>query len=165
MLEHQALWLGPSSAAPRQDHLPSTVPPLYVILDPATRGFLGLARRKLHSPAWFAYLARPTLEVFESNDESLLFTLMRTWGGGLISDADGHRIGTFRGNLIRDRHGNRLALLDQSSTASAGRWLTPLGEELGTFAAADGGVLVNFSPTADNPFVKMMLLATLLKMD
>jgi hypothetical protein len=138
---------------------------MYVILDPATRCFLGLVRRKIHSPAWYAYVARPTLEVLETEDESLLFTLSRTWGGGLVSDADGHRVGTLRGNLIRDRHGNRLANVESSATASTGRWLAVGSEELGAFNSSDGGVLATFHPAADNPFVKMLLLATLLETD
>jgi hypothetical protein len=163
MLEHSSIWLSPWASSAGQRPVTTRT-----ILDPATRSFLGLARCSHQSATvWFGYMARPTVEVFETEDESLLFTITRTWGlgtGWVVCDADGHRIGTLRSNLVRDQRGRQLATLEPSAPGTPRRWLAPDGQELGTIAVAGEGLLATFSMAiADNPFVKMLLLATLLR--
>lgn len=167
MLERQALWLGPSSAAPVRAGA-SQEPPLWVVLEPETQAFLGLVRRQAwRSPFWFGYLDRPGVAVYETEDESLLFSLERAWGLGavwLVRDADGHRVGSLRGNLARDENGRRLAVLEPTGAAQVQRWLGTDGEELGTATAVDAGALVQFAGLSESrPFVRMLLLALLLR--
>jgi len=138
-----------------------------MILEAESRKFLGLARRRSRpATVWFASWHRPMLDVHEGEDESLLFSLTRGWGQGwLVSDAEGQRIGTVRGNLARDGAGQRLALFEPSSDGLLSRWRAADGQELAT-AARDGdgdGVEIRFAPCLEGqPFVKMLLLAMLL---
>lgn len=165
MLENQKLWIGPWAL--RND---STASPARVIVDPGNEGFLGLARQRLQTASiWFGCLSRPQIEVCESEDESLIFTVSRTWGfgsGWLVCDADGQKIGTLRGCIVHDRSGHQLAVLEQSQETAQGRWVAADGEELGSFAADQQGILATFAPRVEtDPFTKMLLLATLLRVE
>src|SRR5262245_28023962 len=168
MLEQQTLWLGPwldstdSAGAGRV-----AVERQRIIRDPNTREIVGSARDIQVGSGWWSRLKGHSFEVRESDDDSLLFTMVRCWSLAetwLVREADQRRVGRLCGNLVRDALGRRLALLETTSGGLSGRWRQTDGCELGTFAEADQGILASFSPsTADNPFVKMLLLATLLR--
>jgi hypothetical protein len=171
MLEHQALWLCPWSACGRpagNGSGESAEPPRWAILDPDTRAFLGLARcRPRGTPAWLGWLERPSLDVFETEDEALVFSVARAWSFGtawLVCDADGHPVGTMRGDRARNEDGSLLAVLELADDSASGRWLAPDGRALGTLSRAPDGNRATFAPgVAGYPFVKMILLATLLR--
>jgi hypothetical protein len=109
-----------------------------------------------------------TLEVHESEDDSLLFMMSQRWALGetwLVADADRRRVGKLCGNLLRDALGRRLAVVETLEDNKSGRWRDLAGRELGTFAEAEQGVLATFDASAaGNPFVRMLLLATLLRL-
>jgi hypothetical protein len=162
------------------------------VLDLASAAALGFAYRNPGTAGvWPRWLARPRIEVYETEDASLVFGACRAWWSGAwdVADAEGRAVGSFRANayrltaqavhlwqlppapgndpkypgtLIRDRFGGLLA------------WLDPAGGDTGRILAADGAVLaeltrsaqgteVRFIPARDgNPFLKMLLLAALL---
>lgn len=168
MLEQQALWLGPWLEPTQPDSADrAAVERQRVISDPSTREVLGTARHLPVPSGWWARLAGRTMEVRERGDDSLLFTMVRRWSlreTWLVREADQRRIGRLCGNLIHDGLGRRLGVLEASSDGKSGWWRQSDGGELGSFTEADHGVLASFSPrTADNPFVKMLLLGTLLR--
>lgn len=162
MLECQSLWLGSNGADLGPSAGPGGEAPRWIILEVESRKFLGLVRRRSHpATVWFASWHRPMLDVYEGEDESLLFTLTRGWGQGwLVSDAEGQRVGTVRGNLARDGAGQRLALFEPSQDGLLGRWRSGDGQPLATAARDGDGVTIRFAACVDGqPFVKMLLLA------
>jgi hypothetical protein len=165
MLEHHGLWLGPWSALSQAGGEPvSCQRSLY---DAGRRTLLGTVRQ-VDVRGWWPPLTRLTLEVHESQDDSLLFTMSQRWALGeswLVADADRRRLGKLCGNLLRDAFGRRLALVETLDGSKFGRWRDLEGRELGTFTEAEQGVLATFDLTAaENPFVRMLLLATLLRL-
>jgi len=163
MLEHAALWLGPWQSAPP---LPAGERAAWAIVDPGSDRLLGSARRGT-APRWLGWLARPAAEVLEQPDDSLLLTLVQGWAlgkGWTVHDADGQRIGSVRGPLVRDRAGKPLAA-QEPGDPGARCWRTPDGRELGRLQAAAGGRLVTFAAElrAGSPFIKMLLLASTLQ--
>jgi hypothetical protein len=77
-----------------------------------------------------------------------------------VCDADGHRVGSLRGEVIRDRSGLSLAVLERLPDRSGARFRGPDGRELGTLTRCAEGVEMTFSAEIDGePFVKMLLLA------
>lgn len=161
MLERQELWLGPWSADDPRRRAISEAPGL----EP-----LGQARwRPRPTSLWERWWTRPTLEVVETEDESLLLTVRRFWGWGPawdVYDADEHCLGTVTGRTVRDSLERRLAFVEQSVDASAWRILSPDGPELATADVSADGCLLTFSaPIDDNPFAKMLVLAVLLVPD
>jgi hypothetical protein len=55
-------------------------------------------------------------------------------------------------------------VLETLDDSKSGRWRDLAGRELGAFAEAELGVLATFDASAaENPFVRMLLLATLLR--
>jgi hypothetical protein len=116
---------------------------------------------------WFGSIAWPVVEVLESEDESLLFTLDRYVGfraSWLVRDADGHRLGTIRGQEVRDGSGQALGCLRWNADGRQGRWLGMGGQELGAVLRTREGLEVVFgSELEENPFAKMVFLATLLR--
>jgi len=160
MLELPKLWLGPWKIQGELSYR--------FILDPIDHSFLGVARQRSQaSSVWFGYLNRPVIEVHEGEDESLVFTVSRMWGlgtGWQVCDADGQRTGTLRAELIRDRLGCNLAVIELSQEAGEGRWLNPGSEELARFAPSSDGQLISFGTHVEaNPIFKMLLLASLLR--
>jgi hypothetical protein len=108
---------------------------------------------------------RSVLEVFETEDESLLCTLACPWlvvRGWEVSDADEHLVGTVRGCLILDRIHHLLASVDRTE-GSGHRFLSPDGYELGWLNPGAGDDQLDFAEhLAGDPFAKMMLLAAAL---
>lgn len=161
MLECQALWLCPATASQNLQHSPR-----WLIHEAGSRRFLGLARLRVQSVSvWFGSWRRPTLEVYETEDESLLFMLARGWGQGwLVSDAEGQRVGSLRGSTVRDGTGQRIATLTASGANGTDTWQTDDGQELATATTDGPGVVLRFAPQLEGqPFLKMLLLATVLR--
>lgn len=169
MLEHLHLWLAPWSVGePGQIACrPGGSPPRWAVFDSASREFLGLVRTSRRwAGTWFGWLTVPVVEVFESPDESFLMRTWRGWGAWQVCDAEGRSAGRIRGNEVYDRLGQAMAVIATVPDAS-GIWRSPLGRELGTFRIAPDGIDASFSPELldDDPFVRMVLLATLLRME
>jgi hypothetical protein len=88
------------------------------VVDPATGQPLGCARVPAGTGPWWRRLTRAVLEVYETEDESLLFTVHRAWPLALrweVRDSEGRRLGTFRRSdlraarqamRLRERHGS-----------------------------------------------------------
>jgi hypothetical protein len=136
----------------------------WVLLDPDSRRPLGTARwrpvRWRFAPRW---LARRALEVFETEDEPLLFIIKRLWGllpKWEVCDADGNRIAVLRRNRILDVFGQPWAVVKRRQDA-----LQLRGDDR-EFACAwttDAGIQLEFAPELQgNPLAKMSLLATVL---
>ncbi len=158
MLEHHELWLGPWSTAE---------PSRRAIHEAAGRQPLGQARwRPRPASSWRRWLTQPTLEVVETEDESLLLTVHRLWSWGSaweVHDADERAVGIVAGSSIRDALGRCLALGHRSVGDSAWHIVSPEGPELAAVAPVADGCVLSFAPLIDdNPFLKMLLLALVL---
>jgi hypothetical protein len=174
MLESQKLWLQlwwdyRKQANGQAGPPPPNGAPIWALVEPNERELLGVVRRRQVQSAWvwFGSIAWPVVEVLESQDESLLFTLDRYVGfraSWLVRDADGHRLGTIRGQEVRDSCGQALGSLEWSNDRRLGHWRGMGGQELGSLHRFRGGLEVRFGPELDeNPFAKMVFLATLLR--
>jgi hypothetical protein len=170
MLENPALWLAAWSAYPQPGTDRNGVePPRWAVLDPATHAFLGLVRcRRRWSGTWFGWLEQPVVEVFETADESFLFRMWRSWGPSKtwrVADAEGRPVGTLRGTQVRGWQGQLLAIVAMAERS--GRWQSPDGRELGSFRADGEGIVARFALEVleGDPFVRMVLLASLLRID
>jgi hypothetical protein len=132
------------------------------IEDPASGNVLGFisSRRR-----WLSWLARKKLEVYESDDASLLMTL---WGPGWlyrfweIFDAEDRPRGVIDRAWLFDGVGEGLALLDLPAGGNSGRFVSPVGNELGTFQLLGAeGARLTFARNLD-PFARMVLLGAIL---
>jgi hypothetical protein len=157
MLEQANLWL--SSWSTDTDR-----PAACTISDPATHQLLGQARRRpLPRSFWRRWLARPTLEVVETEDESLLCTIQRLVGfrpAWEVCDADGRYVGGVRGPHVVDPFG-------QVVCQRVGKnFVTLQGQELAALRPEEKGTLLSFgAELADNPFARMLLLAAALRQE
>lgn len=158
MLEHQELWLGPWSVdEPRRR-------PIAVA---HARTPLGEARwHPRPASALQRWWTPPSLEVVETEDESLVFTVRRFWGWTRhweVFDADDHCLGSVSRAGVYDRLGRSLARLDQPAGSRGWRLLSPEGPELASAEdAGDGCVFAFTSFVEENPFARMLLLAVVL---
>jgi hypothetical protein len=183
MLEVQSLWLAPWSA---EGSLDGVRPfrfqehhDLKPIRDLVTEVSLGFARRKrVVISSWIPWPAWPVIEVFETEDASLLFTTycrnwFRTWE---VVDAENHRVGSLRpspgssrgtkklpGIRIEDSSIRSIAWMEIPGAHSSGRILGPAGKELGILAYSDQGTELRFDVSLQgDPFAKMLILAACL---
>ncbi len=151
MLDGQALWLGKWSSTGGGR----------AIVDAATRQPLGAARwRAPTGPSWLRWCKRPTLEVVEAPDDSLLLHVRQRWLDGRtweVRDADDRVLGLVSRREAFDGRGRRVVALDQ------GFFRGEDGQVLATWNAVDDGRVTAFAAGAENPFVKMLLLAVLLQ--
>lgn len=158
--------------------------------DLATASALGFAYRSPGAAGvWPRWLGRARIEVYETEDAALVFSVCRAWWSGAwdVSDAEGRAVGGFRagvfrlsaeavrlwqlpaaaeakyrGTLVRDRFGRLLAWVDPAG-AETGRLVAADGAALAHLNRTDQGTEVRFVPAQDgNPFLKMLLLAALL---
>src|SRR5690242_1111983 len=76
------------------------------IMDPATNHSLGFAAWSAGAfSGWLGWLGRKTIRVFESDDESLLLTLQRSWGlsrAWEVLDAESCRVGHVVHDVVYD---------------------------------------------------------------
>jgi hypothetical protein len=141
------------------------------ILAAETGARLGHAcRRPSRLPGWLAWFALPVLEVYETEDASLLCTAYRLWGfspAWSVCDAEGHQVGTIWGSgdrptgcLLADRWGQGFARLEPSLNATLAQFIALAGHELGTLQRGPEGDRLTFAPVLDaNPFARMIVLA------
>jgi hypothetical protein len=159
MLEQQALLLGDWAR-------PSDGTPVRRIVDPDTGVPLGIARRNAPMPAWLSWLLGPGLAVHETEDESLLFTIRRTWRLGdrwEVRDADEHPVGSVRPPFMYDQFGRCLAVMENRTPVAPIHFRTAQEHQLATLERRDTEVRLEFTPVLDGqPFVKMLVLAAAL---
>ena len=122
---------------------------------------LGVARPAGRRKWWYC-LSAPTIEVLETDDEALLFTLDRYWGlrpTWLIRDADQRLVGRLRGESAWEADGR---LLGQWRQDERRRWFAAAGRELAELQFPDPrSATLTFRD--DNPFTRMILLADVLR--
>jgi hypothetical protein len=157
MLEQSALLLRPWAAG--ADGVRSRA-----VFDPTANTPLGLARTRSDSARlWPRWLNRPALEVYETEDESLLCTVQRSWGWGprwSVREADEQLVGSVRGPQVLDRLGRTLAVLH------CGRFVDSAGIELGRLERCGEGLRLSFAVWLEgDPFARMLLLAAALTSD
>jgi hypothetical protein len=138
----------------------------WTIADAETNRPLGLARwRPWSGPLWLSWLAQPTLDVFENEDEPLVFTVRRLWGLSSkweVRDADGQRIAEVRHGLVLDAFDQFWARLERSADGSTIRFLGH-SQELARATWSEEGIRFAFAPPVESyPLVKMALLAVVL---
>jgi hypothetical protein len=141
---------------------------LRIIADPATDRPLGFAAWETAGlSAWLAWLGRKKIQVFESEDESLLMTLYRPWGlmrMWEVLDAEERRVGRLFRDAIFDGYGSRLATMSVTADGSEMVLRATTGTVLGTWQDIPGqGCFFRFGEALDgNPFVRMVTLAGVL---
>jgi hypothetical protein len=165
MLENGPLLLQSCAAPPGvADSAAAALEPARAVLDALTGAPLGFAGWR-RGGAWARWLARPVLEVHESDDAPLVFTVHALWGLSSrweVRDADGNVIGLLCGPLIKDRFGRNIALWEGPADG-LGRARDADGFELMTVLVTPEGTRVAFAAEAErNPFLKMLLLAAAL---
>jgi hypothetical protein len=135
------------------------------ILDADTGEPAGFARWQPADGPWWQRLGPATLEVRETEDESLLFVLRRRWGLGTsweVRDADGRPVAVVRRGWVEDRRELLAALIERDGAAL--RFRGGRGEDLGRVEPGADGVSVTFAPGAgENPFLRMAVLAAALR--
>jgi hypothetical protein len=156
MLEHHTLLL-----------LPPEPTGVRRIVDAENAAALGSARRREHGGLpWWRRPLWPVLEVRESDDEPLLFTLRRAWGllpRRELCDADGRRVGYLQGDAINDAWNRRIAIRSWDAARQASTFRTRNGNIL-AWAEREGAALrLTFGEmSAREPFLKMLLLGAAL---
>jgi hypothetical protein len=164
--------------------------PERLIVEGESRRPLGFVRRRLPNWGWQRLrLWNGWLDVFETQDASLLFTVRRRWGftpTWNVRDADRHRIGSLfvegrrwllRGRegrqaqgaerfLVADRAGGPFARVERFEGSAPARMLGVFGEELGRWFVSPEGTQLEFAASESlSPFAKMSLLAAVLTAD
>jgi hypothetical protein len=160
MLERQGLVVGPwTAAADEREGRPRRA-----VLDAATGEPLGFVARAAPGSRWLRWLRPAVLEVYETEDDSLLCTLRgpalgrRAWE---VLDAEGRRVATLFQEAVLDAEGRRQAALQRS--AHGGTFFNPAGLELAAFAPGERGTVLTFAAALEgNPFARMALLGATL---
>ncbi|HEY7154310.1 MAG TPA: hypothetical protein VH575_10170 [Gemmataceae bacterium] len=152
MLEQRVLLLRPRTASAVQ-----------AIADGESGAPLGFARWQAETPSsWRRLFGRSVLAVHEQEDEPLLFTVRRAWSllpRREVRDAEDQPIGSLLGRLVQDQHGRVVASLQD------GVFRSPRQHILAELVSAPDGLRLCFhAGVADEPFVKMLLLAAALQM-
>src|SRR5262249_33074060 len=133
------------------------------ILDGGSGEELGFVRRADPGPRWLRWLQPPVLEVYETEDASLLCTIhgrlwRRLW---CVQDSEGRHVGVIDGAVLLDVEGRRLGL--RRAAGNSGNVVSPGGLELASFAPGERGLLVSFTAAVEgDPFARMILLAAAL---
>jgi hypothetical protein len=137
-----------------------------LIRRPATGQFLGFAR-VLSALSWWSWLTRKTLQVFETEDASLLMTVYRPWGlrrTWEVHDAEERRVGFIYRDGLWESSGARLAATQWTAANGGGRFVSPAGSELATFEPGQQeGMRLVFHPALEGkPFARLTVLAAVL---
>lgn len=137
------------------------------IWDAETGRPLGFACRRF--PRWAvlrAWLAWRALDVYETEDASLLFTLFGPrpfLGGWEVQDADSHFVGTLRGCVVLDRFSRTMATVSRTAEGAGLQFLPPSGHAPSLLVPSNGGSRLTFGPdVVGDPFARMLLLAAAL---
>lgn len=143
----------------------------WMILDPITDtrlGFAGWRQRR-------GWPARPVLEVYETDDASLLLTMRREGVFGArwrVRDADGRSVGVIMpaasrqrsGDVLISRFGLAFAWIAGAAAQTARRVTDVDGMEIGSLSRSDAGLEVEFAERfGADPFARMVLLAAALR--
>ena len=136
------------------------------ILEPDTSRPLGLARSRTVRSSWRqAWLQRVVVDVFEADEEPLVFTVRRQWGFALkweICDADGNRVALVKRGRISDAFGRPWATIESTSVEInffAGQ------RQFAQARRTAHGLHISFAPDLQNhPLTKMSLLGAILAM-
>jgi hypothetical protein len=111
-------------------------------------------------------LARRSWDVLESEDESLLLTLLGPWGmlrPWEVFDAEDRLVCTIHGGLLFDSGGVLRARHSALADPPRQSFLSTRGEELAWFRPAENGVELMFlPPVQDDPYSRMSLLGATL---
>jgi hypothetical protein len=154
MLERQRLLIGPWIEIPE---------PTRAVLDPASGARLGIVRRR--SGRW---LRCETLEVYETEDESLLccIRLMPWWWPGSVGqayDAEERRVAIVRGAAVHDGQGRLVAHVTEEDDGRSGAFVAGDGTSLAEWTQNGEEVSLQFSEAlTSQPFAKMALLGEIL---
>jgi hypothetical protein len=113
---------------------------------------------------WLAWLGRKRIRVFESDDQSLLMILYRSWGLARrweVVDAEERRVGHLYREAIYDGFGVKLATVCVTTDGSDSVLRGEEGIILASWQDIPGqGCYFRFGETtADNPFLRMASLA------
>ncbi len=162
MLERQGLMLKPWTAPP--DAADGRVP-RRAVLDAGTGEPLGFVALATPGSRWLRWLRPVRLEVYETEDASLLCSLRgpafgrRAWE---VRDSEDRPVALFFQGIILDAEGRRQATLERSADGG-GTFVNSSGLELAAFAPSSGGTTLTFSASLEgDPFARMALLAAIL---
>jgi hypothetical protein len=140
------------------------------VIDPGSRKVLGFACA-FESATWpgIRWLARRVMEVYETEDASLVCTMSRSWAlawGWNVKDADDRRVAVVHKRVIVQSTGRVLAVTELPAGLASGRFLNPRGMELGSFCTGTEGTSLTLAPILEgDPFSRMALLAAVLSYD
>jgi hypothetical protein len=161
MLEQHGLVLGPWDA-------PAGPPPAGLrrtVFDAASGEPLGFIVRPDSGSRWLRWLRPVLLEVYETEDASLVCTFRGpSWArrGWEVCDSDGRRVGMLLRTSLFDGEGYRQAIV-QRTAGGGGRFVAPDGLELAAFAPGAQGTMLTFTPAVEGrPFARMALLGATL---
>jgi len=158
MLEHGELVLRPWAPARRAGAVIAT----RLICD-ACGDTLGFAVRRPAAAWLFLLWSRPErIEVYETEDESLLLTASRGWANTwMVRDAEGRLVGQLRDGYVYDGAAECLAVREPAPDRRE-RFVSG-AEALAEWAANGDEVRLVFADRLDKePFAKMVLLAAVL---
>jgi hypothetical protein len=159
MLEYPALLLLPPDATGCRS-----------ILEGPGGTLVGSARPREHGDLpWWRRPLWPVLEVRESEDEPLLFTVCRSWSllpRREVCDADGRRVGYLHGEALDDAWGRRVAVRSWEGARNSGTFRLRNGKVLAWTEREKEGLRLTFAETAaGEPFLKMLLLGAALLLE
>jgi hypothetical protein len=141
---------------------------LRTIVNPTTEQRLGFAAWEIAGRhGWRNWLGRKRIQVFETDDESLLITLYRPWGLARcwdVRDAEERRVAQLSRHGVFDGFGAPLATMALSSDGSESALRGPDGIVMATWQELAGhGRYLRFGEGFDdNPFIRMTALAVVL---
>jgi hypothetical protein len=164
MLEHPSLFLRPWAPEP-SDANPAGW--RRNIDDGRTGAPLGAVRwsGRVDSP-WVAWFRSQRLEVFETDDDSLLLVVVQPWGLLRlwdVYDADEQRVGSVYPPVLLDGEGLRRGYLRRDGDHGQILAATSGGTLAEFDARGHDGLRVTFADEDEpNPFLRMLLLAGLL---
>lgn len=139
-----------------------------LITDAAKRP-LGFVRLVGEPPStWMSWLCKTRLEVLETDDASHLMSVTKMWGilaRWVVEDAEERHVGTVYAKSIVSSEPTVLGYLDMSADGT-GCVRDPHNRVMIRFTGEAAGIVeISFLPQLSvNPFVRMMMLASVLTM-
>ncbi len=129
------------------------------VIHPASGELLGF----IAGPnGWSSWLTGQPLQVFETDDASLVFSVYRPWllrRSWDVRDAEKRRVGRIYRSWVLDGDGKCWARCVLSARHGGGRFIAPDGAELASFEQRDGNAVVLTYQDSLDPFSRMTLLA------
>jgi len=126
---------------------------------------LGTIRFPPVAPSWFSWFVRPRLEILETADNAHLMTMVRVWGfqrGWNVLDADEIFVGTVYPRSIISADGYEIARPQQHDIVASEKQVILLRHATNPASELE----MTFSgDTMRNPFVRMLLLASVVSLD